>query len=106
MAAVALLPRPLAAETVRVAVASNFLPTARALAPAFEAATGHRLRLSAGSTGKLYAQITAGAPYDILLAADAERPALLARDGHGVADSRFTYAIGRLVLWSRRKFTR
>ena len=100
MAAVALLPRLLVAETVHVAVASNFMPTARTLAPAFEETTGHQLRLSAGSTGKLYAQITAGAPYDVLLAADADRPALLARDGHGVAKSRFTYAVGRLVLWS------
>lgn len=100
LALLAALPGLAAADSLHVAVASNFLPAARQLAPAFERASGHRLVLSAGSTGKLYAQIRAGAPYDVFLAADAQRPALLERQGLGVAGSRFTYAIGRLVLWS------
>jgi len=67
----------------------------------FEAESGHSVRVSSASTGVLYAQITNGAPFDVLLAADAERPRLLETSGHGVFGSRFTYAIGHLVLWSR-----
>ncbi len=82
-------------------MASNFAVPARALAERFEDATGHRLRISSAATGKLYAQIANGAPFDVLLAADRQRPLRLEDEGLGVADSRFTYAIGSLVLWSR-----
>jgi molybdate transport system substrate-binding protein len=90
-----------AQESITVAVASNFAPATRELAMRFEAESGQSVRVSSASTGKLYAQITNGAPFDVLLAADAERPRLLEAAGHGVAESRYTYAIGRLVLWSR-----
>src|SRR5690606_4731910 len=63
--------------------------------------SGHTLVVVSGSTGQLYAQILGGAPFDVLLAADQERPELLAERGLGVADTRFTYALGRLVLWTR-----
>jgi molybdate transport system substrate-binding protein len=89
-----------AAERVLVAVASNFLPTARSIAEAFEADTGIDVRLSSASSGKLYAQIVNGAPYDVFLSADAALPARLEADGVAVAGSRFTYALGQLVLWS------
>lgn len=89
------------AEPLTLAVASNFSLPARELATQFHGQSGHDVRIAAGSTGKLYAQIINGAPFDIFLAADAERPRLLEESGHGVAGSRFTYAIGSLVLWSR-----
>jgi molybdate transport system substrate-binding protein len=89
------------AEPVTVAVASNFTTTLHDLVTRFEAESGQSVRVSSASTGALYAQITNGAPFDVLLAADAERPRLLEAAGHGVAGSRFTYAIGHLVLWSR-----
>lgn len=88
------------AEPLTLAVASNFSVPARELAARFEDQTGHKVRIAAGSTGKLYAQIINGAPFDIFLAADAERPRLLEASGYGVAGSRFTFAIGSLVLWS------
>ena len=88
------------AETIRVAVASNFAPVMRVLAERFEADTGNLVRLSSGSTGKQYAQIHNGAPFDIYFAADARRPELLEEQGYAVPHSRFTYAIGQLVLWS------
>ena len=88
------------AELATVAVAANFLVPMQAIAAAFEDETGHELVLVPGSTGQLYAQILNGAPFDVFLAADAERPALLADDGLAVVGSRFTYARGRLVLWS------
>lgn len=72
------------------------------LAQAFEKETGHRAVLAFGSTGNFYAQISHGAPFEVLLAADDETPLKLETDGLGVAGSRFTYAIGRLVLWSSR----
>ena len=89
------------AESITVAVASNFTTTLHDLTMEFEAESGHSVRISSASTGALYAQITNGAPFDVLLAADTERPRLLEASGHGVAGSRFTYAIGHLVLWSR-----
>jgi molybdate transport system substrate-binding protein len=83
-----------------VAVAANFaVPLAR-LAAGFTAATGHTLQVSAGSTGKFYAQIVAGAPFDVLIAADDETPRKLVAQGHAVVGSNFTYAVGKLVLWS------
>ena len=89
------------AEPLTIAVASNFAPAAREIAAQFTSETGNYVRVSAASTGKLYAQINNGAPFDILLAADSERPRLLEASGLGVAGTRFTYAIGSLVLWSR-----
>lgn len=94
-----LVAQPLAAGEVTVAVASNFLTAAEELAGRFEADTGHQVVLSHGSTGQLYAQIDAGAPYDIFLSADAARPAELKQSGKAT-DVR-PYALGRLVLVSR-----
>jgi molybdate transport system substrate-binding protein len=88
------------AGEVHVAVATNFAKTAHAVAEAFAAGTGHRALVSDGSTGKLYAQIVNGAPFEVFLSADAERPRRLEAEGHAVPGSRFTYALGRLVLWS------
>jgi molybdate transport system substrate-binding protein len=88
------------ADEATVAVAANFLIAAKVLEQEFESSSGHELVLTSGSTGQLYAQIVNGAPFDILLAADQERPRLLAENGRGDASSVFTYAIGRLVLWS------
>lgn len=90
-----------AAEPVTVAVASNFARPAAAIAERFETETGEPVRVTTGSTGQLYAQIMHGAPFDVFLAADAERPRLLGESGRGVADTRFSYAGGALVLWSR-----
>lgn len=91
------------AEEIRVAVASNFAGAARALAEGFQAASGHEVTLASGSTGKHYAQIRKGAPFHVFLAADAERPRLLEQEGWTVADSRFTYALGKVALWSPRE---
>lgn len=91
------------ANTVTVAVASNFAPPLQAIERAFAAETGHRVRIVAGSTGKLYAQIVNGAPYDVFLAADTERPDRLLAAGRAVAGSEFVYAEGVLVLWSPRR---
>ena len=88
-----------AGETL-VAVATNFANVMRLLERRFETGTTHLLTVTTGSTGKLYAQIAQGAPFDILLAADDKRPQQLEEQGYAVAGSRFTYAIGRLVLWS------
>lgn len=88
------------ADIVTAAVASNFRATAERLAADFALQTGHELRISSGSTGKLHAQILYGAPFDVFLAADATSPRLLEESGLGVTGSRFTYAIGELVLWS------
>lgn len=89
----------LRAESVLVAVAANFTATARQVADAFEQASGHDVKLVAGSTGKHFAQIVNGAPFDVLLAADRERAERLEREGRARPGSRFTYALGRLVLW-------
>lgn len=98
---VAALPAARAGE-VTVAVAANFSLPMQRIAASFEAETGHRARIAAGATGRLEAQIGNGAPFDILLSADAETPARLLAEGVAVPGSRFTYAIGRLVLWSAR----
>ncbi|HET9822354.1 MAG TPA: molybdate ABC transporter substrate-binding protein [Burkholderiaceae bacterium] len=90
------------AAEVRVAVASNFAAPMKAIAAQFEQATGHHARVSLGATGAFYAQIRHGAPFEVLLAADAATPARLVADGAADAGSRFTYAVGRLVLWSAR----
>jgi len=89
------------AETATIAVASNFAAPFEALAKQFEAAGPHRLTMVSGSTGQLYAQIVNGAPFDALLAADQTYTARLAAEGRGVAASRFTYAVGRLALFTR-----
>ncbi len=88
------------AEGAVVAVASNFRTPAESLVQVFEEQTGHSVVVTSGSTGTLYAQIVNGAPFDVLLAADAERPGLLVDSGAALPDSRFTYAVGQLVLWS------
>lgn len=88
------------ADEALVAVAANFAATLEALKPGFEAATGHRVRETTGSTGKLYAQIVAGAPFDVMLSADQTTPARLGDEGFAQPASRFTYAVGRLTLWS------
>ena len=92
---------PLYAAEVSVAVAANFAAPMQKIAQAFEQETGHKAVLSFGSTGMLYAQIRNGAPYQILLSADADTPNKLEKEGLGVPGSRFTYATGRLVLWSK-----
>jgi molybdate transport system substrate-binding protein len=89
-----------AAQT-NVAVAANFTGAAKEIAAAFKAKTGDEAVLSFGSTGKLYTQISQDAPFDVFLAADQARPKKTIADGLGVSDSLFTYAVGRLVLWSR-----
>jgi molybdate transport system substrate-binding protein len=88
------------AAQVRVAVAANFAGPMARIGQAFSAATGHELRTSSGSTGKFYSQIVNGAPFDVLLAADEVTPGKLLASGHAVAGTRFTYSVGRLVLWS------
>jgi molybdate transport system substrate-binding protein len=88
------------AETVHVAVAANFTAVAEQLAPLFTTETGHDVTYSFGATGLLYTQISQGAPFEILLAADDERPALAVAEGFGVTGSVFTYAIGALALYS------
>ncbi len=90
------------AEPVNVAVASNFTDAARALAARFQRHSGQQVTLVFGSTGKHYAQILHGAPFAAFLAADSERPRRLEQTGTARPGSRFTYAIGRLVLWSPR----
>ena len=90
------------AEVVQIAVAANFSAPARALAEIFARTTGHEAKLSFGATGAFYTQIKNGAPFDILLAADDERPIRLEKEGDTVPGSRFSYAIGQLVLWSAK----
>ena len=91
---------PVFAGVVQVAVAANFAAPMKLIAAAFEKDTGHKAVLSVGATGKFYAQITNGAPFDIFLAADEETPVRLEKEGAAVSGSRFTYATGKLVLWS------
>ena len=88
------------AAEAKVAVASNFAQPLAAIAAVFQKETGHTVSASKASTGKLYAQIRHGAPFEVLLSADDETPARLEAEGLGVAGSRFTYATGTLLLWS------
>lgn len=88
------------ADDVIVAVAANFTNVSREIAKVFEQETGHVAKISYGSTGKLYAQIANGAPFDVFLSADTKRPIKAINDGLAVAGSRFVYAKGKLVLWS------
>jgi len=87
------------AEPIRVAVASNFADCLEVLAADFADSTGHRVVLSRGSTGRHFAQIMSGAPFDVFFAADSLRPALLEKEGLAEPGTRFTYAEGRLALW-------
>ncbi len=93
---------PARADEVRVAVAANFRGPMLTLAREFEQQEHHHVAASFGGSGKFYAQIRQGAPFDVLLSADQKIPEKLEKDGLGVAGTRFTYAIGRLALWSPR----
>ena len=90
------------AEQVNIAVAANFTAPMKAIVAQFEKETAHRATVSFGATGKFYAQVKSGAPFDVFLSADDETPARLEKEGDAVAGSRFTYAVGRLVLWSAK----
>ncbi|MDH5359515.1 MAG: molybdate ABC transporter substrate-binding protein [Gammaproteobacteria bacterium] len=89
-----------AAAELHIAVAANFSDSMRSIAGIFEKQTQHTLKISSGSSGKLYAQIKHGAPFDLFFAADSLRPELLEQERLAIAGSRFTYAIGQLILWS------
>ncbi|ART81661.1 molybdate ABC transporter substrate-binding protein [Oceanisphaera profunda] len=95
-----LLSATVSAAEIRVAVAANFTDVIKQLGAEFGKQSGHKVSVSSGATGKLYAQIKNGAPYDVFLAADEGRPTLLDEEGVSIADTRFTYALGTLVLWS------
>ncbi len=92
---------PLHAAELLVATASNAIKVMKELARTYQELEGVRVRIVSGSTGKLYAQIINGAPYHIFLSADRERPRLLEEKGHGIKGTRFTYARGVLVVWTR-----
>jgi molybdate transport system substrate-binding protein len=102
VSALALAAGPAHTEEISVAVAANFTAPAKLIAAEFEKETGHKVTLAFGSTGAFYAQIRNGAPFEILLSADDETPAKLVQEGAAVPPSRFTYATGRLALWSAR----
>jgi len=90
------------AAEVNVAVAANFTGPMERIAPEFEKATGHKAVIAYGTVGKFYAQIKNAAPFDVLVSADDATPMRLEKDGLAIPDSRFTYAIGKLVLWSTK----
>ena len=90
------------AGEVSVAVAANFTGPMEKIAPAFEKATGHKALIAYGSVGKFYAQIKNGAPFDVLVSADSDTPLRLEKEGLALPESRYTYAIGKLVLWSTK----
>lgn len=98
--ALAAMAGTLHAAEAQVAVAANFAEPMKAVAAVLEKTTGHTLQITVGATGRLYAQIKNGAPFDVLLSADTRAPAQLETDGLAQAGSRFTYATGKLVLWS------
>jgi molybdate transport system substrate-binding protein len=98
----ALIAHSVFAAEVQVAVAANFTAPMQKITADFEKATGHKAQLAFGATGKFYAQIKNGAPFEILLAADDETPVKLEKEGLAVSGSRFTYAIGQLALWSAK----
>lgn len=98
--ALAAMAGTLHAAEAQVAVAANFAEPMKAVAAVLEKATGHTLQITVGATGRLYAQIKNGAPFDVLLSADTRAPAQLETDGLAQPGSRFTYATGKLVLWS------
>lgn len=88
------------AEEVQIAVAANFTAPIEEIGKAFYKSTGHQLKVSTGASGKFYAQIKNGAPFQVFLSADEDKPSLLEKDGLAVQGTRFTYAVGKLVLWS------
>lgn len=88
------------AAEAQVAVAANFTEPIKAIAAVLEKTTGHTIKVSLGATGAFYTQIKNGAPFDVFLAADDERPAMLEKEGLTAPNTRFTYAVGKLVLWS------
>ena len=90
------------ADEISVAVAANFTAPMQQIAAAFERETGHKVQAAYGATGKFYAQIKNGAPFEVLLSADDETPARLIKENAAQAGSQFTYAIGKLVLWSAK----
>ncbi len=100
LAALATFALNVRAGEVSVAVAANFAGPMSAMSEAFTAATGHRLKMSVGASGKFYSQIVAGAPFEVLISADDETPKKLVAQGLAVPHTQFTYAIGKLVLWS------
>jgi molybdate transport system substrate-binding protein len=91
------------ADEVQVAVAANFTAPMQKIAGDFEKETGHKALLTFGATGKFYAQINNGAQFDVLLSADEDTPTKLEQEGAAVKGTRFTYAIGKLVLWSSKE---
>lgn len=93
---------PAGAAEVNVAVAANFTGPMEKIVPEFEKATGHKAVIAYGTVGKFYAQIKNGAPFDVLISADEDTPAKLEKDALAIPESRFTYAIGKLVLWSSK----
>lgn len=101
LAGLALLAFNVHAAEVKVAVAANFTAPMQRIAQLFEAETGHKAVLSFGATGALYAQVKNGAPFQVFLSADAKTPEKMENEGLAVAGSRFTYAVGKLALWSR-----
>lgn len=105
VAAIGVVSPGVQAEEVSVAVAANFTDATRDIVPLFEQATGHTLKVSFGSTGKLYSQIEHGAPFEVFLAADSKRPKKAAANGLAVNGTRFTYAVGKLALWSPKADT-
>jgi molybdate transport system substrate-binding protein len=90
------------ADSLQVAVAANFAGAVEAISKGFEAKSGHKLAIITGATGKFFAQIKNGAPFEVFLSADQETPKKLEDEGLAIQGSRFTYAIGHLVLWSNR----
>jgi molybdate transport system substrate-binding protein len=92
---------PAGADVTHVAVAANFTEPAKEIAALFKQKTGHEAVLSFGASGAFFTQITHGAPFEVFLSADSERPKAAVDGGFAVAGSLFTYAIGKLVLWSR-----
>ena len=100
-AVLALAAAPALAADTQVAVAANFTEPAKAIAAAFKAKTGHTATLSFGASGQFYTQIAHGAPYEVFLSADAERPLKAEEEGLGVPGARFTYGVGRVVLYSK-----
>ncbi len=88
------------AAEVKVAVAANFAQPMKEIAAEFEKDSGHKVAITQGATGKFYAQISNGAPFEVFLSADDETPAKLVKEGKAVSGQQFTYAIGRLILWS------
>jgi molybdate transport system substrate-binding protein len=93
----------LRAEEAMVAVAANFSAPMQQIAALFQKETGHQIKLSFGASGGIYAQIKNGAPFDLFLSADQLTPQKLEAEGLGVPNSRFTYATGQLVLWSKQE---